>query len=540
MYRQMYKQYEEIQLDECLKYVRKSRSDDPTLTLEEVLQKQEFEINEFTQREFGGTVSESQTYREVASSETIEGRPEMCKLLKAIESKNIRAVIVREIERLSRGDLIDAGTILKIFSLTNTLIITPSERYDLRNESDRMIVEMKLKSGNQYLEYTKKTMKRGKDLASMNGEFIAKSSPYGFEKVTYKEGRRNVKTLQIVPEQAEVVKLIFESYAEKGMSMHSIADMLTEMKIKPINKETWSRYTIADMLVNPVYMGKIRWNYRVNSKSWENQQMVVSRPRKELDDCMLVDGRHEAIISEELFYKAYNRRSQNVPLKKSNELKNPLAGLFYCSKCGRAMKMRTGDSRNAPRFECSDMKYCGNASASFSEIIASVCQFIEEYLEDFEVKVTNDNTDEITSHTHMIDSMEKRLLDIEKKELSLWDKYAEEGMPKSVFDKLIDKVTKDKAELKEALANARNSMPIQENYEEKICTLKTALDHIKDDSVSAQIKNTYLRSIIEKITFSREKGVILTKDLARELGVPYTHPLCWHNYPIELDFTPRV
>ena len=71
MYREMYRHYEEISLDECLKYVRKSRSDDPALTLEEVLQKQEFEINEFTQREFGGIVSESNTYREIASSETI-------------------------------------------------------------------------------------------------------------------------------------------------------------------------------------------------------------------------------------------------------------------------------------------------------------------------------------------------------------------------------------------------------------------------------------------------------------------------------------
>ena len=536
----MFRQYEDVSYEECLKYVRKSRSDDPTLTLEEVLQKQEFELDEFSRRVLGGIVPKSQTYREVASSETIADRPKMCELLKAIESKKVRAVLVREIERLSRGDLIDAGTILKIFSLTNTLIITPTETYDVRNESDRMIVEMKLKAGNQYLEYTKRTLKRGKDLASMSGEFIAKSSPYAYEKITYKEGRRNVKTLQIVPEQAEVVKLIFESYAEKGMSMHSIADMLTEMKIKPINRETWSRYTIADMLVNPVYMGKIRWNYRTNVKSWENQQTVVSRPRKSLDDCVLVDGLHEAIISEELFYKAYNRKSQNAPLKKSKELKNPLAGIFYCAKCGRAMKLRQGDSVNAPRFECTDMKYCGNASATFDEVMNDICKAIADYLEDFEVKVNNDNSDEISMHSQMIESMERRLSDIEKKEISLWDKYAEEGMPKSVFDKLIEKVTTDKAEIKEALANAYNAMPKQEDFEEKIYTLRMTLDSLKDGSISAQTKNTLLRAIIEKITFNREKGVLLTKKLAKELGVPYTHRLCWHNYPYELNITPRV
>lgn len=536
----MYKQYVEVSYDECLKYVRKSRSDDPMLTLEEVLKKQDMELNEFSERVLGGVIPASQTYREVASSETIENRPEMCKLLKAIESKSVRAVLVREIERLSRGDLIDAGTIIKIFSLTNTLIITPTEMYDLQNESDRMIVEMKLKSGNQYLEYSKKVMKRGKDLASMSGEFIAKSAPYGYEKMTYKEGRRNIKTLKIVPEQAKVVELIFHSYADEGMSMLAIADMLTNAKFAPISGDKWSRYTIADMLVNPVYMGKIRWNYRTNVKSWENQQTVVSRPRKDLNDCMLVDGLHEAIISEELFYKAHNRRSQNVPLKKSNELKNPLAGIFYCAKCGRAMKLRAECGKNQARFECSDMKYCGNASANYSDVMTDICKSIEDYLEDFEVKASNDNSDELERHAEMVETLERRLSEIENKELSLWDKYAEEGMPKQVFDKLIEKVTKDKAELKELLADTRNTMPRQEDYEEKICTLRMALRYIQDESVSAATKNTYLRTIIEKITFKREKGVLLTKELAKEMNVPYPHPLCYHHYPYELNIIPQV
>lgn len=532
MYRQY--EYEQIRLDELVSYIRKSRTDDPTLTLEEVLQKQEFELREYAERVFGGWLPESRIYREVASSETINERPEICKILKMIESPSIRGVYVREVERLSRGDLMDAGLIIRIFRYTGTLIVTPNEIYDVRNEADRMIVENKLKYGNQYLEYSIKNLKRGKDIASKGGEFIARLSPFGYNKISYKEGKQDVKTLEINEAEAEIVRLIFDSYANQGMSMGQIAMLMNEMQVKKKTDAPWNRGTIAEILMNPVYMGKIRWNYRMVEKSWKNQQMVKSAPRKSLEDCVLVDGKHQPIITEEIFYKANDRKSKNVPLKKDDVLKNPLAGIFYCAKCGKAMKLRTGDSRNAPRFECSNMKYCGNGSATYTDVMENICDALLQHIGNFEVIVNNDNSDAINMHQKKVESLEKRLAEVERKELSLWDKYTEEGMPKNIFDKLMDGVVNDKKELKEALSKAYETMPVQKDYTEVTRTFKEALDKVLSDSVSAQIKNTYLRKIIKKITFEREKSVILTKELAKEMGVPYTHPLCHHNYPFRM------
>ena len=536
----MYRQDVQISLDELVAYIRKSRTDDPTLTLEEVLQKQEFELREYAERVFGGWLPEDRIFREVASSETIDERPEICKILKMIESPSIRGVYVREVERLSRGDLMDAGLIIRIFRYTGTLIVTPNEIYDVRKEADRMIVENKLKYGNQYLEYSVKNMKRGKDLASMNGEFIARLSPFGYNKISYKEGKQDVKSLEINEAEAEIVRLIFDSYANKGMSMGQIADKMNDMRIKKKTDSPWTRGTIAEIIMNPVYIGMIRWNYRMVEKGWKDQKMVKSTPRKALEECVLVNGKHQPIISEELFYKANERKAKNVPIKKSSELKNPLAGMFFCAKCGKAMKLRQGDPRNVPRFECTDMKYCGNASATYEEVMNEIYQVLDDYIEDFEVKIDEDNSDEVAMHNQMITSLEKRLRDTENKEVSLWDKYTEEGMPKSVFDKLIEKVKTDKEELKEALKKAYDTMPSHEDYEEKIVTFKMALEKLKDESIPAGIKNTLLREIIEKITFEREKSVILTKKLAEEMGVPYPYPLCHHNYPFDMEITLRV
>ena len=83
----MYENYT-FKPDEVLEYLRKSRSDDPTLTVEEVLSKHEAILSEWSIRNMDAAVPEEHIYREVVSGETIADRPEMIKLLKMIENPN--------------------------------------------------------------------------------------------------------------------------------------------------------------------------------------------------------------------------------------------------------------------------------------------------------------------------------------------------------------------------------------------------------------------------------------------------------------------
>lgn len=61
-------------------------------------------------------VSDSNFYREVVSGETLDACPEIQKILKQIESPKFKAILIVDIQRLSRGDLEDAGRFLKLFS----------------------------------------------------------------------------------------------------------------------------------------------------------------------------------------------------------------------------------------------------------------------------------------------------------------------------------------------------------------------------------------------------------------------------------------
>ena len=155
----MYNNYiENLKPYEILAYFRKSRTDDPTLSVEEVLAKHEAILDEWAERNLGAVIPEENKYREVVSGETIADRPEVQQVLKLIESSKIKAILIVEVQRLSRGDLEDAGRLIKLIRYTNTLVITPMKTFNLMDEYDRDMFERELKRGNEFLEYQKKIM----------------------------------------------------------------------------------------------------------------------------------------------------------------------------------------------------------------------------------------------------------------------------------------------------------------------------------------------------------------------------------------------
>ena len=151
-----------MNLDHVIMYLRKSRSDNADLSLQEVLARHERQLQEFAGKEYGVPLPESQIYREVVSGETIADRPVMSAIMSLLETGGVQGVLVIEPQRLSRGDMEDCGHLINVFRYTDTKVITPAKTYDLTEEYDRKFFEMELTRGNDYLEYTKRILNRGR------------------------------------------------------------------------------------------------------------------------------------------------------------------------------------------------------------------------------------------------------------------------------------------------------------------------------------------------------------------------------------------
>jgi hypothetical protein len=530
-----YIDFSQFRPDEFLVYLRKSRSDDPLLSVEEVLARHEVILDEWCTKNLGGKVPEENKYREVVSGETIADRPDMQTILKRIESPKIKGVIIVEVQRLSRGDLEDAGKIIKLFRFTNTLAVTPQKAYDLRDEYDRDAFERELKRGNDYLEYIKKIMGRGKEVSVINdGNFIGSIAPYGYNKTWIKEGKKKCPTLAINEEEANVVRMIFDMYVNKDMGTPNIAHALDALHIPPRKGVHWSDGTIKDILSNVHYIGKVKWNCRKTTRIVEDSEVIKTRPRKV--EYSISEGKHPAIISDELFLAAQEKKGKNPRNKKTTNVKNPLSGILYCH-CGRAMQMKhyKANGREYFSFACYDQVHCNTGSCAYDRMINAVADILRQSIADFEIHIKNDNGDSIRLHQALIKNLEQKLKDINARELSQWEAQSNPDpsmrMPAEIFKRLNEKLQKEKVEVEEALRQAYETVPQSVDYVDKVHTFREALNALLDPEKSAKEKNSLLKDCIEKIEYYREKPERMKKgegvkkgEQFKEVGGKWTNP----------------
>lgn len=498
--------YEMPSADELLKYLRKSRQDDPNESVEEVIAKHNQALDEWIDENIGERVPEENVYMERVSGETIKERDEIQKLLKHIESPKIKAVAVYDIPRLSRGDLEDAGRIINAFRYTNTLIIAINpvpQIYDARIESDRMLLEMKLKEGNQYLEYTKGLLAGGRLRAVKNGSFLGNCAPLGYRKVTIGK----CKTLE-PDENAWVVKRMYEMYAYEGLGRRNICNWLESIGIPPSKGKYWSPETVAYILSNPNYIGKIRWNHAKTVKIMQNGEIVKKRVRS-TEEQFIVDGLHPAIISEKLFYDAQEVCGNKPKIRDGKKMRNPLSGLIYCSSCGYAMILRsykTTTGRQHFSIICPNQHNCTNGSMRFEYVVEDIIELLQDKVADFEIKFKNDDGQIARDHAQMIQRIKDRLAELELKEIAQWrDKY-DGKIPEAIFEQLNADLLEKKNELQDSLCIAENNMPEAVDYEEKIVRFSKALETLKDENAPVELKNDLLKKCIERIDYTRAKA----------------------------------
>ena len=533
----MYKEYPKFYNYETLDYGRKSRTDDPLLSVEEVLDKHDKIIEEYAEKYLGGPIPEENKYREVGSAESLDSRPEILRLLKAIENPAIKAVAVVEVQRLSRGDLEDAGRLIRILRYTNTYVITPMKIYDLRDEYDRDAFERELKRGNEYLEYFKKIQARGKLASVKEGNYVGSVAPYGFDRIEKTDGKKNYFTLIERKDQADAVRMVFNWYCNEDIGATAICRRLEELGIKTkTGSRIWRSYQVFAMLENVHYIGCVRWNWRKTIKIIEDQEIRKLRPKAKVDEYLVFEGKHDGIISEELFYKAREIKGKRHRTKQDLTLKNPFSGIMYC-KCGAKMGYNTykrkGVEYAPPKLVCNNQVHCKSGSVVFDEIYRDVCNAIKDCIEDFQLRIKNNTDDSFKLHKDLVVRLEKKLKELEEKEIKQWeDQYNPDvAMPQEIFKKLNQKLLVEKEEVQKALAKAKGSIPKQVDYKEEMLKFEDALDALEDPDVDAKAKNQFLKNIIDKIEYARSSTVRITKHNAEHYGLDTSKGIQWYTPP---------
>lgn len=157
--------------------------------------------------------------------------------------------------------------------------------------------------------------KAGQYISRANGVLYGTGNILGYNRIRRKSdpdkknaiGDKSVPTFEVVPEQAETVRLIFEMYAE-GYGLKRIKNYLEQNGYKTATGKTkWFESSLSRILGNPMYIGK---QYQCQTEVLDFLSHRVKKNSKE--DYVLIEGDFEPIISEELFQKVQEIRASKV------------------------------------------------------------------------------------------------------------------------------------------------------------------------------------------------------------------------------------
>lgn len=477
-------------------YLRKSRADSPLETVEEVLEKHEQMLQELAEKELGGRIPEECIFREVVSGETIEERPEINRVLSLIENPAVKMVLVVEPQRLSRGDLEDCGKIVNAFRYSNTQVMTLQMTYDLNNKMHRKFFEQELMRGNDYLEYTKEILLRGRILSVQRGNYIGNIAPFGYDKALI-DDEPSLKP----NDDADAVRLIFDLYVNKGMTYLQIARYLDSIGVKPMRGEIWEKSSVRNMLKNVHYAGYVCFGTTKTRKVFENGKLVKKSGKGDEEDVVIAVGRHDALVSQELFDAAQSKMDNNPRSHWDAPLKNPLAGLCFCKKCGKAM-VQHPYKHARQRLECRNRNGCGSKSAPLDEVLEALIFALEqEELPDLQVKLKNDDGNAYAIQQKQLKRMKDELEELKEQEHNQYVFLEKKIYTEEIFLKRNKELHEEMDALKTKIYEAGKALPKEIDYGNKIIRLKDAISGMRNDNVPIEAKNKLLKAIIKRIDY---------------------------------------
>lgn len=334
-----------------------------------------------------------------------------------------------------------------------------------------------------YLINLAEEVRRGMKEKSQRGEACGRP-PYGYD----------VKDGVLVPnENATVVRYIFDRFVS-GSGLRAITADLSARGVKTKTGAepylTWVRY----ILMNPAYVGKIRWNEN-GSSHYERVNVCAETPE-------LSDGRHEPIIDTQT-WEAAQKKLTGKDLDKyrraSGSESSVLRGLVRCGTCGATL---TRIMRNGRGYLQCNAYTSGACKVSHyiqeDKAVEAILDALETCLKDetFTVAPQKPPHDRVQTDWTALIAEEKKKLDRAK--AAFLDGLFTPEEYRSIKQSVDDTIAKLTAGQEQDKAEQKMSDTVQ--YKERTVRV---MDVLRSPDVPNVEKNRALRSIIDRIVFDR-------------------------------------
>ncbi len=268
------------------------------------------------------------------SGKSIEGRPAFKQMLFDIENGlEIDYILVYKLSRFGRNaaDILNSLEHVQAFGVN---LICIEEGIDSSQTSGKLLISVLSAVAEIERENIIEQTMNGRKEKARQGGWNGGFAPYGY----YLKDKQ----LFIQEDEAEAVRIIFDKYLKENMGFHKIANYLNLQGIQKIKRNNgtlsgWGTHFVRMIIDNPVYCGKISYGRRVREKVKGSKNEYKQIPQ---ENYIIAEGQHEAIISEELWNAAHEKRELTgvkSPSKIGRDRAHLLSGILKCPKCGGPM-----------------------------------------------------------------------------------------------------------------------------------------------------------------------------------------------------------
>lgn len=309
------------------------------------------------------TFDPNHIYIDEAISGSIIQRPGLQALEKAIENREVGAIAVDDLSRLSRSNY-QMLTLVGKFNFYQTKIISVSDGIVSDDDNSKLGIHIRGLINELYLDDLRKKTMRGLEGQKLRG-FSAGESVYGYKSHPVGELKLNKKgepkyegmVHKIYDEEAGVVKKIYKEFLE-GKSINAIVQGLNVERV-PTRKKLaggWNTSTVSRILKNEKYTGLWVWRKHKNVRDpLTGKVKKVTRSEKEQipsfkEELVLIDketweraqNRWKEMEGAWPMSKQSNKTSQQQKSYVHSHPPHLLAGLLECKCCGGAMVQISG------------------------------------------------------------------------------------------------------------------------------------------------------------------------------------------------------
>ncbi len=440
------------------------------------------------------------------SGKKADNRPQFQKMIATAKSipKPFDCILVWKFSRFARNQ--DESTFYKGMLRKKLDIDVVSISEPVLDGMYGRLIEMIIEWQDEFYSYNlAQDVKRGMKTKARNGGYQARP-PLGY-RIPYHNAPP-----EIVPEEADIIRMIFRKYAKEGLSIFALTKYLNSLGLKTSRGKPFEKRSLEYILQNPAYAGYVRWNRTCNE----------TKEIRDPSQWILEKGSHPAIISEELFqaaaerYESEHARKSAKHARPAESLKHWLGGMVKCPACGCSLSScvrRKKTMEDSFTFQCYGYlkgKCSHNSYVQEDALTSAVLQALNQVTAYSKVQYEIRQADKKEEDSFQAGLLKTQLQKLSQKELRAKEAYMDGIDTKAEYrqNKLL--LQEERQTLEAALAeleepeNEEAFNSPKETDAQMLARIRSVADILQSGDFSLTEKNNALKSIVDKIVFDRD------------------------------------